>query len=81
MANYCEITGKKSQVGGGYSNRIRATKFNPIGKVWRKPNLQKKRYYIPEIEKTVKITVSARGIRTVNKIGIYQALKKAGYKL
>ena len=80
MANYCEITGKKTQVGGKYSNRVRATQFNPVGKVRRKPNLQKKTYFIPEIGKTVIITVSARGIRTINKIGIYEALKRANYK-
>lgn len=27
-------------MGGGYSNRIRATKFNPVGKRRRQPNLQ-----------------------------------------
>ncbi len=27
-------------MGGGYSNRVRATKFNPIGKERRYPNLQ-----------------------------------------
>ena len=42
MAKKCLITGKKSIVGGGYSNRTRATQFNPTGKRLRKPNLQKK---------------------------------------
>lgn len=27
-------------MGGGYSNRVRATKFNPIGRERRYPNLQ-----------------------------------------
>jgi len=36
----CFICQKGSKVGGGYSNRIRATKFNPTGKVRRQPNLQ-----------------------------------------
>jgi len=80
MANYCEITGKKTQTGGKYSNRVRATQFNPTGKVRRKPNLQKKTYFVPEIGRKVIITVSARGIRTINKIGIYSALKRSGYK-
>lgn len=31
---------KKSMVGGRYSNRVRATKFNPVGSVRRYPNLQ-----------------------------------------
>lgn len=37
---FCPICRKKSLVGGAYSNRIRATKFNPTGKVRKQPNLQ-----------------------------------------
>jgi len=40
MAKMCPICEKGSQVGGGYSNRVRATQFNPIGKRRRQPNLQ-----------------------------------------
>ena len=40
MAKQCEICNKGSQLGGGYSNRVRATKFNPTGKRRRYPNLQ-----------------------------------------
>ena len=40
MAKQCEICNKGSQMGGGYSNRVRATKFNPTGKRRRYPNLQ-----------------------------------------
>ncbi|MBI2100742.1 MAG: 50S ribosomal protein L28 [Candidatus Vogelbacteria bacterium] len=36
----CYSCGKTSLVGGGYSNRVRATKFNPTGKVRHQPNLQ-----------------------------------------
>jgi len=40
MARVCTICDKKSVVGGGYSNRVRATQFNPTGKRRRYPNLQ-----------------------------------------
>jgi len=40
MTKTCITCGKGNIVGGGYSNRIRATKFNPTGKRVRKPNLQ-----------------------------------------
>ncbi|MEK7581792.1 MAG: 50S ribosomal protein L28 [Patescibacteria group bacterium] len=40
MAKACPICNKGTQVGGGYSNRVRATKFNPTGKKRRYPNLQ-----------------------------------------
>ena len=78
MAKICDITGKKSQVGGRYSNRTRATQFNPCGKVRRQPNLQKKRIYIPELGKTVVVNVSAKALRTIAKKGAYQTLKTAG---
>ncbi len=40
MTKTCPICDKGTLVGGGYSNRVRATKFNPTGKVRRYPNLQ-----------------------------------------
>ena len=78
MAKICAITKKTSVVGGRYSNRTRATQFNPCGNIRRHPNLQKKRIYVPELKKTVTITVSTRGLRTMQKNGVYVTLKKAG---
>lgn len=78
MAKQCDITGKKTQIGGRYSNRTRATQFNPGGKTTRQPNLQKKRVYIPEIDKTISIKVSTAGLRIISKNGAYATLKKAG---
>lgn len=77
MANQCEITGKKTQIGGKYSNRTRATQFNPSGKTKRRPNLQKKSIFVPEIGKTVSLKVSTAGLRTIAKNGAYATLKKA----
>lgn len=77
MANVCDITGKKSQVGGGYSNRTRATKFNPTGKRRRSVNMQKKTLFIPEMGKKVTVYVSAKGLKTMKKRGAYITLKKA----
>ncbi len=78
MANQCQITGKKSIMGGGYSNATRATQFNPTGKRRRKVNLQTKKVYVPEIDKTIKVTLSTTAIKTINKNGAYKTLKKAG---
>ena len=78
MARECAITGKKSQVGGGYSNRVRATKFNPTGKRRRQVNLQKKTLFIPELGKKVTVYVSAKGLKTMQKRGAYKTLKIAG---
>lgn len=78
MPKICEITKKGSIIGGGYSNRTRATQFNPTGRVRKYPNLQKKRIFIPELNKSVNIEVSARGMRTIKKNGAYATLIKAG---
>ena len=78
MKKVCAITKKGSVIGGGYSNRTRATKFNPTGKKRKYPNLQKKRIFIPEINKSVVLEVSARGLRTMKKRGAYATLLKAG---
>lgn len=78
MKKICAITNKGSIVGGGYSNRTRATKFNPTGKKRKYPNLQKKKLFIPELNKSINIEVSARGMRTMKKRGTYATLLKAG---
>ena len=77
MARTCEVTGKSTQIGGRYSNRVRATQFNPTGKVRRKANIQKRRIYVPEIEKTVIVNVSMKGLKTIKKNGAFATLKKA----
>jgi large subunit ribosomal protein L28 len=78
MKKICAITKKGSIVGGGYSNRTRATKFNPTGKKRKYPNLQKKKVFIPELNKSINIEISARGMRTMKKRGTYATLLKAG---
>lgn len=74
----CQITKKGSVIGGGYSNRTRATKFNPTGRVRKYPNLQKRKIFVPELNKNVNIEVSTRGMRTIKKNGVYATLLKAG---
>jgi large subunit ribosomal protein L28 len=78
MAKICDITKRGSLMGGRYSNRTRATQFNPCGKLRRYPNLQKKRIYVPELKKTFVLNVSARGLRTIQKNGALATLKNAG---
>ena len=78
MAKVCPINNKGSIMGGGYSNRTRATKFNPTGMNRKYPNLQKKRIYIPELKKYMMLTLSTKAIKTIQKNGAYSTLKKAG---
>jgi len=78
MAKVCPVTQKKSSVGGRYSNRTRATQFNPCGKKRRQVNLVKRRIYVPELGKSVTLTISTNALKTINKNGAYKTLKTAG---
>jgi large subunit ribosomal protein L28 len=78
MAKQCAITKKSSLVGGKYANRTRATVFTPTGSHRKYANLQTKRVYVPEIDKTLVLTVSTKGMRTIQKNGAYNALRTAG---
>jgi len=78
MAKQCAITGKSSQMGGSYSNRTRATQYNPCGNSRKFANLQKKKIFVPELDKTFTLTLSTKAIKTIQKNGAYATLKKAG---
>ena len=71
MSKVCDLTGKKPQVGNNVSHANNKTKrrFNP--------NLQKKRFYIPEEDKWITLKVSTSALRTINKNGIAAVLQKA----
>ena len=74
MSKICQITGKKVISGNNvsHSNIKTKRKFHP--------NLQTKRFYVPEENKWITLKVSAAGIRTINKKGIKSALKEATAK-
>ena len=70
MSRICEITGKKAMVGNNVSHSNRKTKRRFY------PNLQRKRFYIPEEDRWVTLRVSAKAIRTISKIGVLAAMKR-----
>ena len=74
MSRVCQITGKKAMGGNNVSHSKRRTK--------RKfdVNLFKKKFYLPDEDRWVKLTISAAGIRTINKNGLNVALKHAQEK-
>ena len=74
----CPVNNKGTIMGGGYSNRTRAAKYNPTGMNRKYPNLQKKRIYIPELKKYMVLTLSTKAIKTIQKNGAFSTLKKAG---
>lgn len=74
MSRICEITGKKVMVGNNVSHSNRKTKRQFL------PNLQTKRFFVPEEDKWITLKVSTSGIRNINKMGISAALKEAKEK-
>ncbi len=41
-------------------------------------NLQSRNIFVPELGKSIKVTISNRGMKTIRKNGAYASLKKAG---
>ena len=68
MARVCQITGKKTITGNNVSHSNKRTKRT------FQPNLKIKRFFVPEWNEWVVLKVSAAGLRTINKKGIYQAI-------
>ena len=85
MARICSIRGTRVRSGGRIHRSGLAKKKGGIGRhvtkvVKRKvyPNLQNKRIWVPELDKFVRIKLSCRDLKTINKNGAYVTLKKAG---
>ena len=74
MSRVCQISGKRPRVGNNVSHSNIKTKRKFY------PNLQKKKFYIPEEDRWITVKVSTSVIRTINKNGISAVLKKAARK-
>ena len=70
MSKVCQLTGKRPITGNNVSHSKRKTKRRFL------PNLQKKRFFIPETGQWVSLKLTAKAIRNINKLGIYAYLKK-----
>lgn len=74
MSRVCELTGKKPITGHNVSHSNRKTKR------WFRPNIQKKRFYIPEEDRWITLKISMSALRTIDKKGIYEYLKEVEQK-
>ena len=71
MSKICQITGKKAMVGNNVSHSKRKTKKT------FSVNLFNKKFYYVEQECWIRLSVSAAGLRTINKKGLDTALNDA----
>jgi large subunit ribosomal protein L28 len=69
MSKVCVVTGKKVMFGNNVSNSNRKTRRRFL------PNLQKHRFWSNEENRFIKINVSKKGLRFINKVGVDQFIK------
>ena len=69
MAATCQVTGAIPGFGHNISHSHRRTKrrFDP--------NIQKKKYYVPSLRRSVNLTLSAKGIKVIDARGIEAVVK------
>jgi large subunit ribosomal protein L28 len=69
MSRVCQVTGKKPMFGNNVSHSNIKTRMRQL------PNIQKRRFWVEAEQRWVKLTVSAKGIKVINKRGINSVLK------
>lgn len=69
MSRVCQVTGKRPMMGHNVSHANNKThrRFNP--------NLQEHRFWLESEKRYIKLRVSAKGMRIIDKYGIEQVLK------
>ncbi|KAA3636352.1 MAG: 50S ribosomal protein L28 [Bacteroidetes bacterium] len=70
MSKVCQLTGKRPITGNNVSHSKRRTKRRFV------PNIQKKRFFVPETGEWITLKISAKAMRNINKLGVYAYLKK-----
>lgn len=70
MSAHCQLTGRKPGFGNAISHSHRRTRrrFDP--------NIQRKRYWLPSEGRHVRLTLSTKGVKTVDSIGIERAVAR-----
>jgi large subunit ribosomal protein L28 len=72
MPRRCAISGKGPKTGNNVSHANNKTKRR------QNPNLHKKKIYVPELGRTVRVRLSAHAMRSITRHGLMPYLKKQG---
>jgi len=75
MSRICDLTGKKANNGFAVSHSHRRTKK------LQQANLQEKKIWWPEGDRFVKLKLSTKALKTLNKKGLQVMAKEAGINL
>jgi len=70
-----EITGRRKLKGNQVSHSNIKTKR------WQNVNVQRRRVWVPELNRYLSVKLTTRDIRTIDKIGFVAFAKKHGYKV
>lgn len=70
MSKVCQITGKHPQSGNNVSHAKNKTRRRFL------PNLQKHRFWVSTQRRYITLTVSTKGMRIIDKLGIETVLEK-----
>ncbi|MFD6040489.1 50S ribosomal protein L28 [Streptomyces koyangensis] len=70
MSAHCQLTGAKPGFGNSISHSHRRTSRRFA------PNIQRRRYWLPSEGRTVRLTLSARAVKTIDVIGIEAAVAR-----
>lgn len=68
MSKVCQVTGKRPQSGNNVSHAKNRTRRRFL------PNLQSKRFWVESEKRYVRLRVSHKGMRTIDKHGIEKVL-------
>ena len=75
MASKRKITATKPIFGQSRSKAFNTTKRQFL------PNIQNKRIYVPQLDKWIRVKVTAKELRTIDKIGLLEFLKRQNISL
>lgn len=70
MSRVCDVTGKKPMTGNNVSHANNKTKRRFL------PNLHTHKFWVPSENRHVKLRVSRKGMRIIDKLGIEAVLNK-----
>ncbi len=74
MSRVCELSGKRKMYGNNVSHAMNKTRRT------YETNLIKKTFFIPETGESVTLRICASTLKTINRIGISEAIKRAKEK-
>lgn len=75
MSRKCSITGKKPMAGNNVSHAHNTTRRYQL------PNIKKKRIFVPELGRHVRLKISTRTLRSISKVGLLAYLRKNNLQL